>query len=283
MTSPISRRTLVRGAAWSAPVIAASAAVPAYAASYCTDANKLAIDNAFTEVATKALTAYWTEPSAGLADGFAKVPSFNIINNSQFDINLSNTNGLQIRFQAVNADGSTGLPNGPTSTATSWGTTSSVTTTTVGTQQARTWTWTANGTNLVANKAGNDNIADTNFNTGSNTVHNGLNVLATLVQAPVIYPSLASIQAVAGTDLSACTAYYNSKVATAQPVTISFAGPKFTSGSALWNNDGAVNTLSGGAQAWTVGTGIWSGTAGNYLSSVNPPGGGTGSTYNGIF
>lgn len=49
MTSSISRRTLVRGAAWSAPVVAASATIPAFAASQnlCDLTAKIWVDDTF--------------------------------------------------------------------------------------------------------------------------------------------------------------------------------------------------------------------------------------------
>lgn len=277
---------MAKGVGWSAPTLVATTAIPAFAASptSCSTTAINAIDAAFTEMATATFTAYWTEPTVGLADGFSKVPSFNIINNSSYDVELSGTQGLVVQFDAVRANGDTRLPNGPLTAATSWGETSSVTQTVVDGQAARSWTWTATGKNLVGNASGNDNISDTNFSTGTNI--DGIKVRATLVQAPVIYPTLASIATKSGLDLSACEAYYQSQLSTIAPVTISFAGPLFTDGTATWGNDGTVHTLFGGAVAWPVGSSVWSNVSGNYRSDTYPPGvinNATGISNNGIF
>lgn len=286
MTHPISRRSLAKGAAWAAPAVIATTAIPAYAASStsCSTTAIAAIDAAFKEMETSTFTAYWTEPSVGLADGFSKVPSFNIINNSSYDVELSGSQGLVVEFAAVRANGDTRLPNGPLTAATSWGKTSRVTEAVVDGQAARTWTWTATGENLVGNARGNDNVSDTNFSTGTNI--DGIKVRATLIQAPVIYSTLSSIATKSGLDLAACEAYYQSKLSTVVPVTISFAGPLFTEGTAIWGNGGTTRTLFGGATAWSVGSSVWSNVSGNYRSDTYPPGvinNATGISNNGIF
>ena len=53
MTHNVSRRTLAKGAAWAAPAVVATTAIPAYAASPATcDETKAAVTKAFADFAT---------------------------------------------------------------------------------------------------------------------------------------------------------------------------------------------------------------------------------------
>lgn len=280
----ISRRNLAKGAAWAAPVVIATGTVPAYAASTCTAAARSAIQSAFTTVQTKAFTAYWGQTGGGFLDGTSQNAYLNIINNTQYDLALSGTQALKVTFYAVAGNGSTTLPNGPGIVASSRGTTSAITTTTYNGKQARTWTWnTAGAPVLPSNKAGNDNEFDINVTTGSNLNTGGLNICARLDQAPVLVPTFASIKASNSAVTDQCLDYYNSLVATAQPVIITFAGPLLSGAGAAWNQGGNINTLCGGSTAWTTGSTICSASTGNYNTVPYPPGCGTGQGYNGIF
>ncbi|MEX3610814.1 hypothetical protein VVR12_07180 [Rothia sp. LK2588] len=279
----ISRRNLAKGAAWAAPVVIATGTVPAYAASTCTAAARSAIDAAFEQVRTKAFTAYWAEVGSGFIDGSAHNAYFNINNNTQYDLQFTSTQALKITFFAVAANGSTTLPNGPSSVSAARGTISPITTSTYNGKQARSWTWNTTGFVLPRNKAGNDSEFDMGIATGINGTTGGLNVCARLDQAPVITPSFASIKASNSAVTDMCLDYYNAKVATAQPAIIPFAGPLLSGAGATWNRDGSINTLCGGSTAWTVGSTICSATTGNYNAVPYPPGCGTGQGYNGIF
>ena len=91
MAQEISRRNIAKGAAWSVPAIAIASPAVAAATSACTPEKKRIIDEAFSCIC---LMAYWTEPSLGLANGCDKVPSFNVINLSRYEVNASVKNPL---------------------------------------------------------------------------------------------------------------------------------------------------------------------------------------------
>lgn len=280
------RRSILKGASWAAPTAAASLAAPVYAASACSTASRSVIDAAFDEVRTTALTAYASEATQGNLNGLSKSVWLNINNTSKYDVALSGNAKLQIQIDSVRADGTATASNSG-SPATAWGTvtpmttgTSTITSPSGAQQTPRTTTWTASNLTIPANASGNDNEPDMTIASGTGAVI----LRYTLVSAPVIVPSLASIAAQSGTNLDGCTAYYNQKVASAQPVTISFAGPKLTSGTARWGSRGSVYTLTGGATPWAVGTSIWSSQTGNYTSDVFPPkGAATGISFDGIY
>ena len=146
----VSRRELIIGTATATAAVSLSAG--AFAAPSpdkkkvsSTEARKV-IDEVLSAVAWDGLTAYWTEPSDGLANGFSKVPSFNLINLSDYALTVASP--WMITFSAVRADGTAARPNGPLLASTSWGKTSRVNRNdAVDEQAARTWTWTAKGLN----------------------------------------------------------------------------------------------------------------------------------------
>ena len=270
---------------WAAPALSVAAAAPAVAASpfaNCTAANQTYIKNAFETIRTKSLTAYWATPGV-ISDGIAQTTYFNVNNNSQFDLTYTATQNLNITFTAIAGNGSTTAPNGPSSASASRGTVSGITSTTYNGKNAKTWTWNAAGFTQPRNAPGSDSEFDMGVATGSNLSTGGIIICATLNEAPILYPTFASLQAANPAITADCQAYYDAMVTQARPAVLTFAGPLLSGSGATWNRDGNINTLCGGSMAWTVGSTICSNTSGNYNSVPYPPGCGTGAGYNGIF
>lgn len=117
MTHQISRRTLAKGAAWATPVVAASAVVPAYAASSPEDACPVTISDVETAFelrrtmmneylgcsGTSDFTIYYG--GAGGINGALQSSSMGIINDTACDIDLTQY-PLAVRIDVVNLTGS---------------------------------------------------------------------------------------------------------------------------------------------------------------------------------
>ena len=285
----VSRRELIIGTATATAAVSLSAG--AFAAPSpdkkkvsSTEARKV-IDEVLSAVAWGGLTAYWTEPSDGLANGFSKVPSFNLINLSDYALTVASP--WMITFSAVRADGTAARPNGPLLASTSWGKTSRVNRNdAVDEQAARTWTWTAKGLNgkgyvPAARRRGGDNIADMAFSTG--TTWGGIKIRATLSQAPVLYPSLQEIEAVKGVSLAGESAYYANAIKAQPKSYFHLYDHHAQAGKAVWRNNGDSFNLPGGTLRWSEGESFWSTEVGNFCSEMRPIGVVRGQNADGIF
>lgn len=294
MTNNISRRSLAKGAAWAAPAVVATAAVPAYAASAELCQNQTVIENAFTEVMTQGATAYFTEVSYGLSNGFAKSVYFNINNNTPYTLDLGAT-PLVLELDYVRANGDGRAPSGgPYRIASEWGTDTAhqqrQIETPRGTQTSK-WHTVTMGTKKTVwpggmFKHGTESELDFTFGTGSNLIAaGGLDVRVKVLQLPTVVPTLESIMEVHSMDLSTgCQALYQKKVVESVAFPIRMVNAKQDpNGTTVWNNDGKINTIRGGSFELQVGSEFWSSQTGNHLSSFWPPKYEDHFTYDGIF
>lgn len=260
----MSRRTLARTASWTAPMAAVAAASPAIAASSCSSAAASAITNAFETVRAGGVTAYLSEMSAGNTNEVSKPVWVNLNNWTPYALTISADHPLIVRLDIVRENGTATAP-GSGVPSTSWGSVTAMTGTTVGTQNARSTTWTLSGPQFRKNASRSDNEPDMTIQSGTPPAI----IRLTLVSAPILVPDLANIQAVTGLDLTGCANYYAASVANAQPATITFAGPRYGSGAAAtWGKKGSTYSLRGGSFAWTEGSSVWSNALGNYSSGA---------------
>lgn len=273
--SGLSRRTLAKAGGWAVPAVAAAAAAPAVAASSCSGGGE-AIDEALARLAQPgAVTAYLSEATAASGDGVTKSVWLNFINNTPYALEISSASTFSVTFHEVPGKSSvTARPYRPTA-GTSWGKTTEVTQSSAPNGRASwTWTWTA-GSRAGAVKAnvkgvGTGNRVNMSWGTGPNIMIGGVVVAMTLDSVPTVLPTLQSITAVTGVDVSGCGAYLESRSAVSLGVAL--AGPKISDGSAaVYGSDGKDYTLTGGAYPWAVGSTYWSNDIGNYISDTNPP------------
>lgn len=287
MAQEISRRNIAKGAAWSVPAIAIASPAVAAATSACTPEKKRIIDEAFNCIC---LMAYWTEPSWGLANGCDKVPSFNVINLSRYEVNASVKNPLKIHFEAIRTSRSGYVPNGPAKPTTSWGYIDNYTrnvdvyTGDMGNQKGISWNWTFNqvqgghaGTPIRSAEwaVDRDNQADFSFSTGI-TEGGGIIVQATLMSLPKVTIKRESIEEIHHIDLKRCEEYIKIKNETAT-VKMIYGGPLLSSSTGvLWKTNGHSYTIPGGTHSWNVGESWWSCSVGNWVSDTLPPRGSRG-------
>lgn len=109
MPEVISRRNLTKGALWSVPVVTATTAIPAYAASVCSPASRQKIDTAFNQArsmyqcngqpAQLELNLY--QPLAA-SDGFASNVAVNVKNISGCTLNFTAQNPLRLTVAVRN-------------------------------------------------------------------------------------------------------------------------------------------------------------------------------------
>lgn len=103
MSSKFSRRSLAQGAMWAVPTIAATSAIPAYAASICSPTSKQKIDEAFNKA--RALNQCNGQPAQlelniyqalAASDGFVSNVAVNVKNLSSCTLNFTAANPLHL-------------------------------------------------------------------------------------------------------------------------------------------------------------------------------------------
>lgn len=277
----VSRRTVVKGAAWTAPAVAVASAAPAFAAaSTCSTAERAAIDLAFTSV-KNSIVAYWSANTA-ISDGTGGQGAYlNIHNNSPYDI-VTLTDPALFNIYTFYAS-TVGDPQYPGfSKDSSYGFLSD------GGQvifedpdgnlrKARKTSWAAGGDSILGAGTGNDNTADIVLFSGGSLVRNppGAIHCVEMLSFPDIRPEFTSIieeSRQSNPELfqnpEVCQTYYDEKANTAPAILAS--GPMID-GTTTWNNDGNQLQLDGGNRTWEQGDTICSDELGNYISSTYPP------------
>lgn len=257
MTHSISRRTIAKGAAWAAPAVVATAAIPAYAASAetCSAASMAAIDAAFSDFQTKNLDMEFNiyQPLAA-ANGTATDVYTNFKNNGDVAVTYTALNPLVIRIdlvQTTTQDRQRSLTRAVTSNGELVDLGYDAAT------RTRSFQWVFVGTVEPGKEL------DAVFGIGDGLVafqgRINTKIVATAEQLNAPVPALSGILADAN-EQQLCLSYYNTKVADAQstvPVTYTYAGPLASGAFAV--NSPIDSTTFGNYSPWGTASkdGIW--------------------------
>lgn len=251
MTHNISRRSLAKGAAWAAPAVAATTAIPAYAASLtCPTETIEAIDTAFTSFKqTYPCSDYDLELniySMGNFNGFVSETYLNVKNNSSCDAVFTATNPLVLKIEVVDLNDTNCSTTGRSITraVTSWGNVQNQ-----GYDAAtktRTYIWTFVGT--IPTEANGDNEADMVIAFGDGIC--GLQrITSKIVITPLdLVPPSPVLPKTVDLTNSACAEYYQKKLAVHESTTnatFTYRGDLGNTNSSVYNTTEApvyVNT-----------------------------------------
>ncbi|MGV3103371.1 hypothetical protein [Rothia sp. 32237D007AR] len=223
MTHNVSRRTLAKGAAWAAPAVVATTAIPAYAASptACSTATIKAIDTAFAEFKqTYPCANYDMELniySMGDFNGFVAETYVNVKNNSACEAVFTATNPLVMKIELVDLNDTNCSSTGRsvTSTATSWGNVqdrgyNAAT-------KTRTYIWTFVG--VIPASGSGDNEADFRIGIGDGICGFG-RITSKIVLTPLaLVPPSPKLPDTVDLTNAACAEYYKSKLAVHESTT----------------------------------------------------------------
>lgn len=213
MTHNISRRTLAKGAAWAAPAVVATTAIPAYAASpdVCSTANLAVIDAAFADFQTRNLAMELNifQPLAAF-NGTATDVYVNFKNIGDTDVTYTALNPLIINLDLVQTTPQERKRN-MTRATTSWGEVLDLGYNAA--TKTHSYQWVFIGT-IPANAGGNSE-ADMVFGVGDGLVafQGRINskMMITPVELKAPAPLLSSIVPDEAQQ-QACLSYYNQKV-----------------------------------------------------------------------
>lgn len=229
MTHNVSRRTLAKGAAWAAPAVAATTAIPVYAASpvTCSTSSQAAIDNVFNNLPLTIPIEMNTYTPNSAGNGFTNTTFINFKNLSTSPITFGPLNPLKVRIEVVQMKQTAVFDD--TNGYGSWGTVSDLGyDSTTGIQ---TYEWTFMGT--IPGQGNGDNEADMAIwfaDTWARGMHETQYLRITPLQIVAPAPTIAEILPDAGQQTACLTYYttkyneYNAKANT----TLAFAGPKQT-------------------------------------------------------
>lgn len=213
MTHNISRRAVAKGAAWAAPAVLASTAIPAYAASAntCSTQNLAAIDAAFADFRTRNLAMELNiyQPLAAL-NGTATDAYVNFKNIGNVDVTYTALNPLVINIDLVQTTPQN-RQRSMTRALTSWGEVRDLGYNAA--TKTHSYQWVFIGT-IPAN-AGGDSEADMVFGMGDGLVafqgRINTKMMITPVELKAPAPLLSSIIA-DQEQQQVCLSYYNQKV-----------------------------------------------------------------------
>lgn len=230
MTHNISRRSLAKGAAWAAPAVVATTAIPAYAASpvTCSTASQAAIDAAFASLPNDIPVEMNIYQAASSVNGYSATAYINFKNLSTSNITYGPLNPLRIRIEVVQRNQTATMDD--TSGYGSWGEVLDLGyDSTTGIQ---TYEWVFTGT--IPSDANGDNEADmaiwfANTWVGGRQETQYLRITPLQLVAPA--PTLEEILPDAVDQQTACLSYYTTKYDEYNLKandTFTFAGPKQT-------------------------------------------------------